>query len=487
MYILAEDKKTLAIDHLDDLAFYTQLYDQELWEVLRNINELVEFYRAWWNIFHHKNMEEVRYSLPLLADRLTRERGYTHYEEFFSFWQDFVPYKDSLTEIFWWNGKRNYIVVLQNTAEKRPNWWFFWSFVFVSLEYGQIKEFTVIDSYLADWIAPYNRLAIPPWSQPFLLHPDFWFISSNKFWFTKMDGNNIRTLFNTTFADPELWRLEEKAIDPDRFNAVVWERIHGVVFVKSDGLTTLLPDLQEKLRERQFVNASIDLIRGESAPNKKELYKEMITEYFTENSTRLVENIFSQRETLLTQRTVQIYLPEDPEIEWLLRKYKLINTYDPSFLYAWDTNFSFNKSDDFITKEILFQQDWGESMRYKNKDIVLFPPETGEYTMDISYTLAVPDAYRSLISSFESRYDIKLQDRELGILALQPAYDFITKTYKWRATKAVVYFPLWTKIASVTWADEYSLFESPFAVGLAYDAKINDNSGSTTVSVLFTK
>lgn len=479
--VLAEDKKALLFDQMDDVAFYTQLYDRELGELLWQTDSVIKSYMAWENIFVSDAFARIWTWWPLLASRLTSR--YPQYQSFLSFWQDFSAYQEEVAALFGAYGKRNYIIVLQNTAEKRPNGWFFGSFVFVSMEYGQLKDFIVIDSYLADWIAPHNRLAVPSWSQSFLLEPDFGFISSNKFGFTKMDGNHIRTLFNTTFADPDIWRVQEKAVDPERFATVAGERIHGVVFVRSDGLVSLLPDLQETLWERQFINASINLIRGEDVPNKKALYKEKVTSYFEENAVTLVENMLAQWDRLLAERTIQLYLPEDPSLEPLLQQYALINTYRPEYIYAWDTNFSFNKSDDFVTKYMILTDEWWEQKNLTDTDIVGIRDINGRTMMDIRYVLSVPDSYRALIGWLEQQYGISLRDRELGILALQPAYDFVTKTYKRRASKATVYFPPWTIIHDVQGVEDYTVFTAPFAVWVAYDVEINTNLWEVSVQM----
>jgi hypothetical protein len=45
----------------------------------------------------------------------------------------------------------------------------------------------------------------------------------------------------------------------------------------------LVPSFDRKVREWQFVNATIDLIRGEDLSNKKELYLEDLSVFFAEN------------------------------------------------------------------------------------------------------------------------------------------------------------------------------------------------------------
>jgi len=66
------------------------------------------------------------------------------------------------------------------------------------------------------------------------------FISPNVYGFTPQDGGNIKILYEQLFPG---------------------QNIDGVIMIKSDLLEFLIPGLKAKLIERQFVNASIDLIR----------------------------------------------------------------------------------------------------------------------------------------------------------------------------------------------------------------------------------
>ena len=62
--------------------------------------------------------------------------------------------------------------------------------------------------------------------------------------------------------------------------------------------------------------------------------------------------------------------------------------------------------------------------------------------MKICYTLSVPNFYMDYMHNLEEKYNIKMTDRELGILAMQPVIYENSTIQKWMETKSTVYFPL---------------------------------------------
>jgi hypothetical protein len=77
------------------------------------------------------------------------------------------------------------------------------------------------------------------------------------------------------------------------------------------------------MREWQFINASIDIIRGEVRGNKKELYIAEVLDYFFNNSTTIAKNLINNRDDVLNKRYIQIYLSDmyvSKEFRNMLRK-----------------------------------------------------------------------------------------------------------------------------------------------------------------------
>ncbi|MBQ5945410.1 hypothetical protein IJL65_03290 [bacterium] len=64
------------------------------------------------------------------------------------------------------------------------------------------------------------------------------------------------------------------------------------------------------MREWQFINASIDIIRGEVRGNKKELYIAEVLDYFSHNATTIAKNLVNNRDDVLNKRYIQIYLSD---------------------------------------------------------------------------------------------------------------------------------------------------------------------------------
>jgi len=89
------------------------------------------------------------------------------------------------------------------------------------------------------------------------------FIAGNKFGFSDIDGKNLKDLYELMFTKTyEMWKVQQ-TMQPDLYEKLLGQDIKGVSFVRSDMFEKLLPGFRNKVRERQFLNASIDLIRKE--------------------------------------------------------------------------------------------------------------------------------------------------------------------------------------------------------------------------------
>ena len=76
-----------------------------------------------------------------------------------------------------------------------------------------------------------------------------------------------------------MWKVQQ-TMQPDLYNKLLNKDIKGVIFIRSDLLENFFTTFKAKAQERQFLNASIDLIRKEIRGNKKELYIKEIKQYF---------------------------------------------------------------------------------------------------------------------------------------------------------------------------------------------------------------
>jgi len=107
-----------------------------------------------------------------------------------------------------------------------------------------------------------------------------------------------------------------------------------------------------------------------------------------------------------------------------------------------------------VTKNIQIANQYGDIVLDSNQDVVdVSDLPQGKYEMTILYNLNVPEYYLTLMHSLEKKYAITLTKREKSILAMQPAtYDIFGggETYKWRESKATVYFPKSIKVLHTT-------------------------------------
>lgn len=261
-----------------------------------------------------------------------------------------------------------------------------------------------------------------------------------------------------------------------------------MIFVRSDAFEYLLPGFTEKVWEWQFLNASVDLIRGELRGNKKELYIKEVTDYFNKHKFDIARNLVNNFETVLEKNYVQVYLSNvSTGLNMFLQENHLMNVFSDGNIYAWDTNNSFDKVDGFVTKNIQIRDAGGAIVVDTSNDIVSVEDlEPGEYAMSIHYALNVPEYYYDFIASLEEKYGIQIEDRERGILALEPAQYAPQYPEKWRESKSTVYFPQYVDLLS-TDGDymEQKYFTTPFANGLYYKMRINENHTTKDLKVKF--
>jgi len=119
----------------------------------------------------------------------------------------------------------------------------------------------------------------PEWTAPFLPDRKIGFIAGNKFGFSDIDGKNLKDLYELMFNKTFEMRKVEQTMQPDLYNKLLHQNIKGVIFIRSDLLESFFTNFKQKVQERQFLNASVDLIRKEIRGNKKELYIKEIKQY----------------------------------------------------------------------------------------------------------------------------------------------------------------------------------------------------------------
>jgi len=249
--------------------------------------------------------------------------------------------------------------------------------------------------------------------------------------------------------------------------------IKWVIFLDSNLLTELLPWFSDKMREWQFINASIDIIRGEVRWNKKELYIAEVLDYFFNNSTTIAKNLINNRDEVLNKRYIQIYLSDMFVSQWfrdMIVKNNLNTRFQWWRIYARDVNIANNKSDDFLTKRLkLYSSMWELITSQQNEVLSLEWLPVGEYQLVIDYYFFVPESYRNFIRWLEKKYEIQITPREEWILVLSPVnhYDWNPERMRWE--KWMVYYPWNMEITSVQWdVEDINYFQSDFSQWLNY-------------------
>lgn len=487
--IFSPNKLDIVTQDLHDIALYFQYFDKDTRDFLLTLDDIIQSYINWVDIFTNKN-DEIEFVLQYMKDNkeYLLKVWFQKYEKLANTIIELFDYRQEIYKLLWKDNAQNYLILLQNTSEKRPNWWFFWSFAFVSFDKWFIKDLEIIDSYYPKWINPDIRVPVPERATEILGTDSIWFISANKFGFTTTDWHNIKTLYDLTFNDPNAYIKKQDSIDKELFEKTFNKKIRWVIFLRSDFLISLTPDIKELLYERQYANAAIDIIRWENLPDKKEIYKKEIENFFNENKPRIAKNIINNFNNILSDHYINIYIENiSSNLKKFIKENKLTTNYAPENIYIRDANNSYNKIDGFINKTVKIYK-WDLVVSTNHADIIdISTLESGEYTLKISYKLSVPDDYMQLINSFNEKYNIKITSREKGILGVEPVKDYQTWEEKWRETKTTVHFPLNATILSINWDVKNSLdFKSPFSKWLHFISTIvNENNKTNDIRIKF--
>ncbi len=459
---------------LQTLSIYFLPIDKEVSHELYTLDTIVKSYQNWENIFKTKKseIEEVWYYIINNQNYLS-SLWFQRYESLMKFLSDLYDHREEVYALLWENYSYNYLIPLQNWNEKRPNWWFFGSFAFVTLSWWHIENLEVIDSYLADYIAPKSRMNLPERYSQYFGEYQLWFVAWNKFWFTDIDWKNLKIMYEKAFnEDFEMDKVREMYSEQQR-NLLHNKYIKWVIFLDSNLLEELLPWFSDKMRERQFINASIDIIRWEVRWNKKEIYIAEVLDYFYKNATTIAKNLINNRDEVLNKRYIQIYLSDmfvSQEFRDMIARNNLNTKFQWWKIYARDVNIANNKSDDFVTKRLkLYSSTWQLITSQQNEVLSLSNLPIWEYQLVIDYYFFVPESYRKFIRWLEKKYGIGITPREEWILVLSPVNHNDWKPERMWREKWMVYYPRNMEITSVWWdVENVNYFQSDFAQWLNY-------------------
>lgn len=495
VFLSSENKIDLFKENLQQIAVYFLPIDKQFSKFLVDLDILIKGYVNGENVLVTQNnkIDELRMYTQKNKNYL-KKIWFTQYEPVIDLVADLRKYKDHIFSLLWKDKIYNYLVILQNTNEKRPNGGFFGSFAFVSVYQGHIKDLEIIDSYYPDFIAENTRIVAPKWSWSFLSSDHkIWYIAGNKFGFTDMDGRNLKVLYEKMFNESYDIKKVKQTMDPDLYEKVLHKDIKWVIFIRSDMIEKLVPGFQKKIREWQFLNASVDIIRGEVRGNKKEAYIKEVKSFFEQNKFTLFKNAINNFAQITENQGINIWLSNvQTGLNDVLQKHSLSNIYSPDNIYARDTNVSFDKVDAFVQKSMELTDSAGKVVLEQDWDVLpISRLPKGDYNLKITYKLEVPQSYMDYIYSLEKKYNITLTDREKWILALKSIMyeDWKRgKVRKRRESKSTIYFPQNITINEVAGEMFYQeKFFAPFANGLFYQIGINENKTSKSIEIRFHK
>ncbi len=428
------------------VAFYFWWIDPQLSDFTLRVDDLAQSYMSWVSVL--KNSDELDKALQYVYFNAEKLGGFWFpaHASLFTFVGELVQYKDVFYDLLGQKKLQRYLVLLMNTAEKRPNGWFFGSFAVIEVENGFLKDMKIVDSYYPNFLAPHAFVQAPEWASAFLPSLEVGFISANKIGFTAIDGANIKYLYEKIYHQDVKW----------------------VVFLRSDLLELLIPGFEKKFREWQFANASIDLIRWASLPNKKEFYIKGINEFLKDNKLTIFKKFVNNFDLIKNSYGLQIYLSNvHSGFQQFLIANHFTTTFRKNTIYAWDSNDSFNKIDRFVSKVVQISDSHGTLLIETDKDRVdISSLPKGSYEMKIFYGLNVPDSYRVFIAELEKKYAISLTEREQWILWLIPAW----------ATRGLIYLSSDFTVEKIWWTHKVvKQFKTPFSQGIYYELEINQN------------
>lgn len=472
---------------LEKIAQYIWVIDPETSQKLLVFDDVIKDYLSWDNILQTRESEifDLWNYAKENKTRLTN-LWFWNYERILQMLADAWDMREEILQLFGKYERFNYLVPLQNSNEKRPNGWFFWSFAFVSFSWGHIVDLQIIDSYLPDLLAPNTRVSLPAWTQGFLSEKTAGFIAWNKFWFTDLDGKNLKTLYEKIFHTDYDPKKREELFNPEKREHLFEKNIKWIIFLDSELITYLMPSFRDKSWEWQFVNANIDLIRWEDAANKKELYINDLEKYLKQNALALVQATIDSTQETLQKWFVNIYLSNvSDKLRWFLQAYDLTTIYDPQFRYFFNINNSFNKSDGFVKKQIeVADKEWRVLLSTDNKKLNISSLTPWNYTITISYALDVPKTYQTAMTALEEKYGVEMGDRERYILALQLTNPDDSLPIRWRETQEIIYLPENTEVISITWdIFDDGVFESDFSKWAFYKSRILENQTTNTAVI----
>ncbi|MBS8122391.1 hypothetical protein VAMP_379n50 [Candidatus Vampirococcus lugosii] len=391
-------------EKIEDIAIYVWSFDSDLSRFLLSLKVILDTYKLEGNIFD-ENTEDLFVIVSYFENNIYKINNITKnkYEDFLNLLGESLEYKKTIFYLLGKDKTQNYIIALQNSNEVRPNGGFFGSYILVQIENGRLLNYELIDSYQVNHINPDAKIQAPKRRQENISKNDIGFVSSNVLGFTDRDGQNIIDIHNQAFPDIS---------------------IDGIIFLQSDLFNEIIPGFEKKIWEWQFINANTDKIESNNGDGKKAIYMQEVNNFINKNFLSLTNLALQNFNKIIQKGYIQIYIPNiKNEFNDFLIKNNLSTQFEENKIYSWDFNYSYNKIDGFVDKNIQIFS--GNKLLYsQGNNIIDFGKfKEGNYKINISYDLNIPTYYENFISNLESKYEISNSEREKHILNLTYIFD----------------------------------------------------------------
>ena len=120
--ILFKNKIDVFREDLGQIAFYFRTFDKDLSNFLITLDDIIQSYNKGDNIFvtKEKGINFCRDYIEQNKEYL-KKVGFSNYDKLINFFSDLKTYQKEFFELLGQNQPFNYLVILQNTNEKRPN------------------------------------------------------------------------------------------------------------------------------------------------------------------------------------------------------------------------------------------------------------------------------------------------------------------------------------------------------------------------------
>lgn len=120
--MLFKNKIDVFREDLGQIAFYSRTFDKNLSHFLLTLDDIIKSYDKGDNIFITKE-KEIDFCREYIEQNkeYLKKVGFSNYDELINLFSDLKSYQKEFFELLGKDQSFNYLVILQNTNEKRPN------------------------------------------------------------------------------------------------------------------------------------------------------------------------------------------------------------------------------------------------------------------------------------------------------------------------------------------------------------------------------